>query len=205
MKKKLLLTVMFFGAAQIALAGMTTFETMDAGDTYIDPIFGEMLNVGYYEVDVINPNPLVQWLNFKPAEEGDGNKYVTNGGGWSVRQQGSSFDLYAVDFKQESEGLPESIRITGRQYVNGGSELQDFDIMIAADQLSQEWNRVTLGLTYVRWATFEPMNPDSAYFGMDNVEMYSGGAAPPIPVPGAIVLGGIGTLCVGWLRRRRTI
>lgn len=71
------------------------------------------------------------------------------------------------------------------------------------EDLDTDFDNRILNLSYLLALTFTPGGGGT--FNMDNVAVYNGGGAPVIPVPGAIVLGGIGTLCVGWLRRRRAI
>ena len=41
--------------------------------------------------------------------------------------------------------------------------------------------------------------------GLPNSTLLWGRVAPTVPAPGAVLLGGIGTVLVGWLRRRRTV
>ena len=190
MKNKFLLTLMFLGAAQMALAGVITFDTPAA-------ISGSELPA-FYSENVDDPS-FLYWGNFWVVEESGGNKYVVNGWSLSTFQAGSTFDFLAADFRGVAP--EDSITYSGQRDV-GGSTVSYSGVI---DGLTADFESVVLNLTNLYSLTLSPTNEGS--FNMDNAALYNGGEAPSpiIPVPGAIVLGGIGTLCVGWLRRRRAL
>ncbi len=184
MGKKLLLTLMFLGVAQMALAGVITFDTAPLG--FLDMQYSENAD-----------DPDLLWGLFLVQEEAGGNRYVQNTLSLSTIIAGSTFDFFAADFRGVA---PEtSIVYTGTQDVAG--DVVPFSGVI--DGLTGTWDNRILGLTNLFDLAFTPGGGGT--FNMDNAAVYDGGSAPAIPVPGAIVLGGIGTLCVGWLRRRRAI
>jgi len=165
-------------------AGVITFDTAPPGA--LAPDYSENLD-----------DPFIIWGNFYVAEESGGNRYALNGWSFSTFQTGSTFDFFAADIRGVD---PEtSIVYTGTR--DDAGEVVPFSGVI--DGLTGTWDNRILGLTNLFDLAFTPGGGGT--FNMDNTAVYDGGQAPVIPVPGAIVLGGIGTLCVGWLRRRRAI
>ncbi len=186
MEKKLLLTLMFLGAAQMALAGVITFDTAEA-------VPGEMLPM-HYEEDPLDPD--ITWMNFMVGDD-SGNKYVLNGGSIFAGVGGSTFDFFAADFRAPG-GMTGADSILFQGVAGGVPFSGTIDLTASFGP-----EPTILNLQNLSGITFFPI--PGGTFHMDNLAIYEGGQSPVIPVPGAIVLGGIGTLCVGWLRRRRTI
>ncbi len=183
MARKLLLTLMLLGTAQMALAGVVTFEGLPNG----------ALPTNYNEN---GDDPSILWLNFEVAGD-SANKYVLNGLSLTVMQTGSLFDFFAADFRGPG-GLAgaDSVLYSG---VQGGVPING-----TIDLTTSFGTEPTiLNLSNLSSIMFSPI--PGGTFHMDNIAIYDGGQSPIIPAPGAIALGGIGTLCVGWLRRRRTI
>ncbi len=184
MGRKLLLMVMLLGTAQMALAGVITFEGAELG-----PLVANYSENG--------DDPFIIWGNFEVAEESGGNRYVLNGWSFSTFQTGRTFDFFAADFR----GVASETGITYSGNRDVGGNVVAFNGAI--DGLTGTFDNRILNLSHLLALTFTPTGGGT--FNMDNIAVYNGGMAPVIPVPGAIVLGGIGTLCVGWLRRRRAI
>jgi len=70
---------------------------------------------------------------------------------------------------------------------------------VRGDGVSQLW----FGSAFDNITSFTITSQNAICFGMDN--FYIDEEGPPIPAPGAILLGSIGLGLVGWLRRRRTL
>jgi len=61
------------------------------------------------------------------------------------------------------------------------------------------------GMSNIGYTNQTVMFDGWAFEDMPGVAIDAGAGIPAIPVPGALVLGGLGTGLVGWLRRRRAI
>lgn len=193
MGKKLLLMMLLVGTAQVGMAGVITFDSLSNNG---------MLAGGYGYYSENADDPAIIWANFNV--DGDpGDRFVENGLSMSTFQTGSTFDFYAADFRGDPANvIPEtSIMVSGHRQVGG--DVVGFSTVI--DGLTTTFDNRILNLTNLLSLTLTP--GDGGYFNMDNVALYQGGQSPfaAVPVPSAIFLGGIGTICVGWLRRRRAV
>ena len=186
MGRKLLVTLMFLGMAQMGMGGVITFDALSDGPLPAD----------YFENA---DDPSILWANFLVTGPA-GAKYVQNGASLATFQAGSTFDFLRADFMLAAGAAPDAIVVSGAR--DDGGNMVVFSSVLEGLGTTSFEDRI-LNLRNLYWLTFTPDGGGTFY--MDNVAVYNGGQAPVIPVPGAIVLGGIGTLCVGWLRRRRAL
>lgn len=125
---------------------------------------------------------------------------------------GGTFDLNYVDMTSNTTVGGGAATGTEDSYIttSGGYSLKllpsDWGIGFlstgapAGDTIIRNW----LDSNFDGITSFTISSTNAYCFGMDNFYIDEEGP-PPIPAPGAIVLGSVGVGLVGWLRRRRTL
>ena len=107
---------------------------------------------------------------------------------------------YEVRFSMS--GNPDGEPMTKTLNVSADTENENFSYIVTGSKSNMNWASYVWYFTATddsTLLTFQSAITGSYGPALDNVEVYA------VPAPGAILLAGIGTSLVGWLRRRRAL
>ena len=144
-----------------------------------------------FHVGAVNGNVLLN-ASHNSDFYANANKLQNNQGGAYGTFTESGWYTFEFGFAPSTQ-VADSVDISFNVYDSSGNEFWSADEVSS----SAQYTLSTAGGHRYMWFTFV----DSDELLVDNVQV----SVNAVPVPGALLLGGIGASCVGWLRRRRSL